>query len=80
MVMGVMNPKELLGPGGPKGWPLEVVKGDPNYPKNPLLFIIECQRVPKVLHGQRFPMPHYHSLGISYSFSFAVRGQQPHRG
>ena len=55
MVMGVMSPKELLGPGGPKGWPLEVVKGDPNYPKNPLLFIIECQRVPKVLHGQRFP-------------------------
>ena len=52
MVMGVMSPKELLGPGGPKGWPLEVVKGDPNYPKNPLLFIIECQRVPKVLHGQ----------------------------
>ena len=38
MVMGVMSPKELLGLGGPKGWPLEVVKGDPNYQKNPLLF------------------------------------------
>ena len=53
MVMGVMSPKELLGPSGPKGWPLEVVKGEPNYPKNPSFFTIECQRVPKVLHGRK---------------------------
>ena len=65
MVMGVMSPKELLGPGGPRGWPLEVVKGEPNYPKNPSFFTIECQRVPKVLHVAPFMVSD--SLQIPYA-------------